>query len=559
MRKTPKILFSSVFGPFGVDDDFGRKENIMELFHNQVTREQGLFSLRFQHQSFGLYLIADNIDADTTILDFPSQKRFIREIKRNYDYIGISFITPNFLKAQKMAQLVRQYSPATKIILGGHGTAIPDIEELIDHDFICRGEGIRFMRNLLGEDVNKPINHPILASSFNQKVMGIPLIAKSAVLMTGVGCVNACRFCCTSHFFEKKYTPFLNTGKEVFEFCLKAEREKGYKEFFVMDENFLKNRDRAEELLQEMERNNKYFSFSIFSSAETIQRVGVDFMKRLGVTFLWVGMEGRKNDYEKNNGVNFPELVLELRRAGIAVLGSVILFTEQHDKETIHKEIDFAIEAAPDFLQFMQLGPLPNTTLYQSYKIRGLLREDIPYEEWHGQHRLWFKHPHFTPMESELYLRNAFQRAWDELGASLLRLFETSLFGYQATKDSTDPLLIQRNKYFKDSCMNYFPALKAIIRNAHNEKERKYARDVLARYRSVFGHETYLGRITSLGAMLLAGIETYRIKTVGNLRQPCTLTTSFHPQNVNQPARASNTSGHRWRRRLFMKLANVNE
>ena len=43
-----KVLLTSVFGPYGVDDAYGRKENIMELFHNQVTREQGLFSLRFQ-------------------------------------------------------------------------------------------------------------------------------------------------------------------------------------------------------------------------------------------------------------------------------------------------------------------------------------------------------------------------------------------------------------------------------------------------------------------------------------------------------------------------------
>ncbi len=33
-----KILLTSVFGPYGVDDDFGRKENVMELFHNQITR-----------------------------------------------------------------------------------------------------------------------------------------------------------------------------------------------------------------------------------------------------------------------------------------------------------------------------------------------------------------------------------------------------------------------------------------------------------------------------------------------------------------------------------------
>ena len=33
-----------------------------------------------------------------TVLDFPSKERFIKEIKKGYDYIGISFILPNFIK-----------------------------------------------------------------------------------------------------------------------------------------------------------------------------------------------------------------------------------------------------------------------------------------------------------------------------------------------------------------------------------------------------------------------------------------------------------------------------
>ncbi len=69
-----RVLLAGVFGPFGVDDEYGRKENIMELFHNQVTKGQGLGSFRFQHRSFGLYFLAENIDADVTVLDFPSKE-----------------------------------------------------------------------------------------------------------------------------------------------------------------------------------------------------------------------------------------------------------------------------------------------------------------------------------------------------------------------------------------------------------------------------------------------------------------------------------------------------
>ena len=122
-----RILLAGVFGPFGVDDEFGRKENIMELFHNQVTREQGLASFRFQHRSFGLYFLAENLNADVTVLDFPTLERFKEEILLDYDAVGISFITPNFVKAQEMARLTRILAPHTEIILGGHGAAIEGV------------------------------------------------------------------------------------------------------------------------------------------------------------------------------------------------------------------------------------------------------------------------------------------------------------------------------------------------------------------------------------------------------------------------------------------------
>ena len=44
-----KVLLTSVYGPYARDDDDGsRTINPMELYHNQVTRTQGAFSLQNQ-------------------------------------------------------------------------------------------------------------------------------------------------------------------------------------------------------------------------------------------------------------------------------------------------------------------------------------------------------------------------------------------------------------------------------------------------------------------------------------------------------------------------------
>jgi len=47
-----RILLTSVFGPYARDEEYGsRAINPMELYHNQVTRVQGPFSLRMFHRS----------------------------------------------------------------------------------------------------------------------------------------------------------------------------------------------------------------------------------------------------------------------------------------------------------------------------------------------------------------------------------------------------------------------------------------------------------------------------------------------------------------------------
>jgi len=521
------VLLSSVFGPYGVDDAYGRKENVMELFHNQVTREQGLFSFRFHHPSFGLYMIAENICAPTKVLDFPTQDRFIREIRKGYDYVGISFITPNFTKAKRMAELVRRHAPDSRIVLGGHGTAIPGIDDLIDADHVCRGEGVRWFRDLLGEDTDRPLSHPAMFSGFDKSMFGVPLKTNAAVLIPGVGCPNACRFCATSHFFGKEYIPFFDSGRELFDVCRQIEDKIGCREFFIMDENFLKRPERATELMRLIEEHGRHYKFSIFSSAETVTSLGVDFLARLGVYFLWIGVESKQEVYEKNRGIDLKAMVRELRDRGITVLASGILFLEQHDQATIWDDIRFVVDLESDFVQFMQLGPLPVTSLYRDYEARGLLRKDIPFEEWHGQHRIWFDHPNFTPEESERVIREAFQYDYDTQGASMLRMCDTVLRGYCGIDLDADPALAQRKKALKEWAGDYRPALEVLKRHAHTPQVLAKTEALMARYAEVFGPPTLKQAVSGRIARVFAAREQARITAGKSMYQPRSSETKY--------------------------------
>ena len=147
-----RVLLTSVFGPYAQDDEFGsRTINPMELYHNQVTREQGSFSLRMFHRSWGLMMIQQNISAPSTLLDFPTLDKFERELtSHHYDIVGISGIIPNFGKVREMCRRVRQLSPHSTIVVGGHVAGIPGIEA---HDRCrphCEGRGHRLDASFSG-------------------------------------------------------------------------------------------------------------------------------------------------------------------------------------------------------------------------------------------------------------------------------------------------------------------------------------------------------------------------------------------------------------------------
>jgi len=530
-----RVLLSSVFGPYGVDDAYGRKENIMELFHNQITREQGVFSVRVFHQSFGLYFIAENIEPPTLVLDFPTQERFIEEIQKGYDYVGISFIVPNYAKAKHMAELVRKHSPGSKIVLGGHGVKIPVVKDTVPHDHLCEGEGVRWFRSLLGEDPDRSIRHPVVRASFGGRIMGMPVKDGNAHLCPGVGCPNACRFCCTSHFFHKKYTPYLETGKDVFDTCLRIEKELGLTEFFVMDENFLIQRERALELMDLMEKNNKFFQFGLFSSADNVVALGPEFLARLGVTKIWIGAESRFEVYEKNKGLDLKKLLRSLRDHGISVIASAILFLEQHDKETIWEDIQFAVDLESDFLQFMQLGPLPGTQLYEDYDRKGILRTDLPFEEWHGQHRIWFRHPHFTGQESQQFLKQAFLYDYDQWGPSVVRMCDTLIRGYRTLKESCDHFMTRRAEEMRKRAENMRVFLEAALAHAHNDRAREITQVVMEKYEETLGAMTKRQRRLAEVARKIADRESLRLKEGKTVYQPKTIETAYRMVSETTP------------------------
>lgn len=461
--KSARVLLSSVFGPYAQDDPYGsRSINPMELYHNQVTRAQGAFSLRMFHRSWGIMMIQANITAPTTLLDFPTREAFVRELKAHrYDIVGLSSIIVNVGKVREMCRLVREHSPQSTIVVGGHVTAIPGVEKMLDADHFVRGEGIGWMRAFLGEDVNAPIVHPPIISGFDMRVMGIrsPQKDGAATIIPSVGCPMGCNFCTTSSFFggKGKWQNFFSSGEELFQVMCDAQQKLGVRSFFVMDENFLLNRKRAMELLALMKEHGKSWALYVFSSANAIRKYTMEELVELGISWLWLGLESPQSTYSKLDGVNTRELTRELRQHGIKLLGSTIIGLEHHTPDNIGDEVEHAVAHETDFHQFMLYTPVPGTPLHYEMAREGRLL-DVDLADIHGQYQFNFEHAAITPEQSKQFLDWAFLRDLERNGPSIFRICRTTLEGWKRYKDHPDWRIRDRFQWEARTLRNVYTA-----------------------------------------------------------------------------------------------------
>ncbi|MBN2023260.1 MAG: cobalamin-dependent protein [Pirellulales bacterium] len=537
-----RVLLASVFGPYAQDDEFGsRALNPMELYHNQVTRTQGPFSLRMFHRSWGLMLIQANIEAPCTVLDFPTRDRFIEELKtRRYDVIGITGITPNLLKVREMCRLARQHQPHARIVVGGHVANIPNLARQVDADHVVKGDGVAWFRRYLGEPADRPIRHPLIQSGLGTRSAGMTVRDEpgdvAATVIPSVGCPLGCNFCSTSAMFGGKgrFINFYETGDELFHVMCQLEKRMQVQSFFMMDENFLLHKKRALRLLDLMQEHDKAWSLYVFSSANVLKTYSIEQLLGLGISWVWMGLEGKDSQYAKLHGIDAHALVKELQSHGIRILGSTIIGLEDHTPQNIGDVIDYAASYDTDFHQFMLYTPIPGTPLHAELTAKGQMKDPGEFDpaDVHGQLIFNYRHPHIRDGQEGEYMLQAFQRDMTLNGPSTVRIVRTTLAGWKRHKNHPDPRVRRRvawearelattysalvgaarRYYRRDAVLG--PKMAALLAELHEEFGWK------SRVSSFFGGLYVIRRIRAEEKRLAAG-WTYEPPTFYERNAPC--------------------------------------
>lgn len=504
----PNILFSSVVGPHGVDGPHSRYKNPLSLLNNQVTRGQQHYTVQMYSRTFAYDLFGVNLNANVAVLDFPSEAQLrAKLLERHWDRIGLSGIMANFEKVLVTWRIVRETLPDVPIDMGGHVVNDDEVtQELIERMLLAmptetfriwrpsfehsesagleswlrehgyEGSGVTFVKRdgleyyakmpgvgLKHEDV---IHAPLVDATFDKRAMGFKVPELSAgLIIPDVGCPLRCNFCATSAKFGGKFVKFLHTAEDILSVA-DAQTARGAGELFVMSENFSLDTKRALTLLGLMEQQRKPFRFAVFSSADALVRLGVENIVKLGYSFIWIGLEeSTGTTYKKMAGIGLKGLIGQLQAYGVEILGSTILgFPHQHP-EDLDREIEHALSYGCTYNQFMLYMAMPGTSLWKQMKSERRLKEGFPWADIHGQQVQNWHHPFISDAVITQKIDHAFDRDYEVLGPSILRMIQTHYDGYRNTADWDHELVQMRRAITRKKFPFYAMLLEAMYRD----------------------------------------------------------------------------------------------
>ena len=546
-----KVLLANSIGPY----ETGWGEDVNDLFAARLTRGQGPYTAKSIFPAFALHLLAENLNADTTVLEWPTEELFCKELKKGYDYLGIQVKSIHLSQIARMVRMAREISPFTGIVLGGYGVMhifqpypndpLDDAKYLKENaDHFCFEEGVTFFRKIIGQSSKDRISQ-VRQPMFEVTVQGADHLARFPLSSTlvSLGCPNACEFCNTSHFFKFKKISVC-TPEEAFA-SLKAanDRMAGLPSLFnmVWDEDFLIDRNyvlRLGELLQKEGLIGKVNLFC-FASIKSISQYTVEELARCGIGVLWIGVESKFEDdilsnhnFQKRVGRNVAEVFEELHNHGILIIGSNILGLDFHNHQNILEDIDYFVSLKPDLYQVSPLRPCPGTTLYDRLMEDGRIEEEFRAQDTMLWSDIGLKHPNFKRGEIQKYFHLEHRKLLETNGPTILSVMDVMLQGYRNMVHSPDPYLQARADrcYFfaKKLSAGFLPSIREMI---PTPSVRQRADEVEEQYRRYIGDFTVRQKVVQ---QVLKGL----MKKRAAMEKPETYTPDYLVTRVKGPGAA---------------------
>ncbi len=431
----------------------------------------------------------------------------------------MSFVLATYHRMKEVVALVRRHSPRSKIVLGGYGTVAPDEMLRPYSDYICREEGVGFMRRLLGEpEIQMPYRHPLIINPF--RVFGKD-VSRTGIVFGGLGCPNGCDFCCTSAFFKRKHIRLLPTGAD--------------------DEDFLLNRRRAMEFRECVLRGGKPLSIFVFASVRAVSRYTVTEILEMGIDGMWIGYEGTRSGYAKQAGRPVEEIFREYREHGISILASMIVGFPYQTPEIIEEELSGLLALRPVLAQFLIYGPCPGTPFYDQVVREGKLLPAVAedpelfYRRGSGFYAM-VSHPSMTSEQIEAAQQRCYEEDFRRLGPVLHRSVERWLDGYLKLRGSPSAFLRAKAERIAADLRQAYPVFLAGRLFGPTVLVRRWIGRLQERVYEALGNPTWKERLQSVAAVGLASWTGLTLK-LGLFQHPPLVRHTFRMPDAS-PGRA---------------------
>lgn len=324
--------------------------------------------------------------------------------------IGITSYIAHINVVKKYAAEIKKEDPLCKVVIGGvHAEVVP--EDFIDKniDFILQANGLKTFANILDalEKGKEEYNIDGVFSTDNQKfhketTFNFPHPDRSlvdkyrceyyymfhnpcALIKTSYGCPYKCSFCFCRQITDGKY--FYRDLEDIIEEIKSIEE----REIYIVDDDFLVDRDRILNFTGLLRENNLDKRFLIYARADFIasnEDIIKEFSKS-GLRAVIVGLESSSEEelkkYNKKSSVEMNERAIEiLKKYGVECYGTLILGVDW-DEADFNRLYKWIVKIDIKFINLQPFTPIPGTELYEEYKDMLIINRN-EYEKWDLAH-----------------------------------------------------------------------------------------------------------------------------------------------------------------------------
>jgi len=324
------------------------------------------------------------------------------------DMVGITAVTPLAPIAYKIADMCRKKGILT--VMGGvHASVMPE-EALTHADVVVVGEGEMAMLDIVKSGIKSgivsypyvknidkllpPARH-LMKQDFYSNILDkikdlmaflpfVPPSTKVATLLTSRGCPFRCTFC---HNSWRQSPVRFHSAERVISEMKQLKEDYGVEALFFMDDNFLANKPRLEEICRMMIAEKLEIIWGCNASSHYINPTTAQMIREAGCRELDFGWESgsqrildilnKSTTVERNR-----EAIRTCKEAGLMVTGTFMIGNPTETIEDIKLTQQFILENGIDMYGVCITTPYPGTKLWDWCNEQGLIPKSFNWSDF---------------------------------------------------------------------------------------------------------------------------------------------------------------------------------